>query len=147
MGKYYGNKAFESVYEMLEKSGRVKNKTDFARTLGVSYSTITEILGGRQGVTVDLIQKICDTYKGVQPNDFFLGDFSIGGDAIRTAGDATVIKQSNNSGQTVGQSYGSIVAGGDGSIEKALDLLLGTQAQLSKAQEQIDRLLAIIEKR
>ena len=77
--KYTGSEKFIDVYEYLKSEGKVLSKKDFANKIGITPSTISEILARRQGITVDMIYKICKEFDCVSPMDFFdkIGDISI----------------------------------------------------------------------
>lgn len=121
MEKYSANKRFSGVYDKLINTEQISNKADFAKKIGVGASTISEILGERQGVTVDLIQKICAVFEDVSPADFF--DWK---------GNANVV--SGN--------YNTSVAGNGNKVNSETDKFLDL---LKKKDEQIDRLITIIE--
>jgi transcriptional regulator with XRE-family HTH domain len=71
MDKYYINDRFIRLYTQLENAKKIEGKGDLATKLGVKASTISEIIGKRQGITIQFIQKFCDTFPEFEPNDFF----------------------------------------------------------------------------
>lgn len=56
------NQHFRRVYEELERSGRVKSKTDIGKALGTYNHVINSILKGDRNLTVDQLHKLFQTY-------------------------------------------------------------------------------------
>lgn len=127
--KYTGSEKFIDVYEYLKSEGKVLSKKDFANKIGITPSTISEILARRQGITVDMIYKICKEFDCVSPMDFFdkIGDISIinGHNVI---GDQNKINSENPTNKDLSE------------------ISLNFFELLKKKDEQIDRLLSIIER-
>ncbi|MCB0663036.1 MAG: S24 family peptidase [Saprospiraceae bacterium] len=64
------NQQFKKVYEELEKSNRIKGKSDIAKNLDTYNHVINSILKGDRNITVDQISKLCNLY-GVSSNYLF----------------------------------------------------------------------------
>lgn len=71
MDKYLINDRFIDLYNKLESSGKITGKGNLAAKIGVKASTISEIIGKRQGITIQFIQKFCEVFPEYEPNDFF----------------------------------------------------------------------------
>lgn len=68
------NQQFKKVYEELEKTNRIKGKSDIAKNLDTYNHVINSILKGDRNITVDQISKLCNLY-GINSNFLFgLGD-------------------------------------------------------------------------
>ena len=89
------NQRFKFVFEELEKTNKIKGKSDIASKLNTYNHIINSILKGERNITVEQIHKLCDIY-GVSPNylfgftdDIFLegmgGDFPIRSKSERNA--------------------------------------------------------------
>ena len=69
--KYAINDSFIRIYNTLVSEKKINGKGELATLLDVKASTISEIIGKRQGVTTEFIQKFCEVFPSVTPNDFF----------------------------------------------------------------------------
>ena len=57
------NQRFREVYAELEKSDRIKGKSDIAKHLGTYNHVINSILKGDRNITVDQLNKLFDIFK------------------------------------------------------------------------------------
>jgi plasmid maintenance system antidote protein VapI len=64
------NQQFKKVYEELEKTNRIKGKSDIAKNLDTYNHVINSILKGDRNITVDQIVKLCNLY-GINSNFLF----------------------------------------------------------------------------
>lgn len=69
--RYAINDSFIKIYNSLVADNKIKGKGELAILLDVKASTISEIIAKRQGVTTEFIQKFCDVFPSITPNDFF----------------------------------------------------------------------------
>jgi hypothetical protein len=73
-----------NVFKLLIDSKLAKNKAEIARSIDIHPNRLTEIVKGRNNLTIELTHKICDTYQGINP--LYLLGFS---DEMRTTPSAT----------------------------------------------------------
>jgi phage repressor protein C with HTH and peptisase S24 domain len=74
---------FIKAFEEIEKLPTYQGKTHFGNSIGVKIGTVTEILGKRQGVTSEILQRLFDVhnvryeyiFEGEKP--IFKGDFPL----------------------------------------------------------------------
>lgn len=122
----------ESVeFQRIDKARKMLNFSNFselARAIGVSSQTFTDIKKGNHGISRKLAEAIHALDGRISVAWLMTGD----GDAV-VVGDGNVTGDNNhvNTGDT---------------LAKAIDAIQTQQAITVKGQEQIDRLLAIIEK-
>ncbi len=64
------NQRFRQVYRHLEKTNRIKGKSDIAKQLGTYNHVINSILKGQRNITVDQLHRLFDYY-GVDANFLF----------------------------------------------------------------------------
>lgn len=112
------------------------NKSKFANLLGIKPQTINTWIA-RNGFDADLIYSKCE---------YVSGDWLLSGDGemLKPSG-VTQVSHGDNSPNLNGHALR--VTNGDTAATKALaEALARAQEQTAKAQEQIDRLLSIIER-
>ena len=114
---------------------------DIAEAAGINYTHLSEMINGKRGITektsgdiTSSAQKLCERF-GINP------DFLINGTGNVWLNDGSVNQTGDNS---------THVAGNDNHInsstlDKALDEIAAQRKLVSKAQEQIDRLLTLLE--
>lgn len=56
------NQRFRLVYKELEKTGKIRNKSDLAEKLGTYNHIVHNILQGKRNLTVEQIHVLCDMY-------------------------------------------------------------------------------------
>ncbi|MDR3188722.1 MAG: helix-turn-helix domain-containing protein [Prevotellaceae bacterium] len=128
---------FLDYYSYLKNDVVVKNATQFAKSIGISNSLMTEILKKRSNIGLSPIQKIVQLY-GANAEWLLTGK----GEMIKNTQAA---ENTNSAGAAGSKVYGngvsevSVIAGLMKSLEKK-------DEQLDRKDEQIDRLLGIIEK-
>ena len=93
------NQRFKRVYTELEKTNKIKGKSDIAKHLGTYNHVINSILKGERNITVDQLNKLFDIFK-VNANylfgiseDLFLPGYEGNGIAVRG------MSERNNSGR------------------------------------------------
>ncbi|MDR2910730.1 MAG: hypothetical protein LBV47_05130 [Bacteroidales bacterium] len=105
-------------------------QTKFEEKTGLSRGLINKIKGN---ISLDTLQKITDNYPELNEN------------WLRT-GEGEMIKQINQNNVNGDNIHGHNVSVGKTQADKLIDLLKTKDEQISKSQEQIDRLIGIIEK-
>lgn len=60
--KDFVNQQFIKSVNILISLGKVKNKSDLSKILGISNSTLSDILSKRQNVGIDIVLKLCDFF-------------------------------------------------------------------------------------
>jgi hypothetical protein len=82
------NQRFRLAFNELEKSNRIKGKSDIASKLGTYNHVINSILKGDRNITVEQLHKLFETYSISADFMFGLSDtlFVLGQDAILTRG-------------------------------------------------------------
>lgn len=111
----------------------------FQASIGVSSSYINGIT---DGIGAEVLRKVSITYPELNTDWLLTGE----GEMLNTSGALP-------SNQSVSDRHGTSVAGNGNNVnatsalEKALESLMEQQRITVKAQEQIDRLLALLEKR
>lgn len=116
----------------------VKNQADFALKIGIARSQLSEILSGKRKVTESLVNKIHNLYPHLNK------EWLINGDGEMMVG----IIQNNENGDNInGHSVTINKTEGDYlEIIKSLTAQLTvSQQQVSVSQEQMNRLITIIE--
>lgn len=116
----------------------VKNQADFALKIGIARSQLSEILSGKRKVTESLVNKIHNLYPHLNK------EWLINGDGEMKAG---VIQNNENGDNINGHSVTINKTEGDYlEIIKSLTAQLAvSQQQASVSQEQMNRLITIIE--
>ncbi|MEK7256888.1 MAG: S24 family peptidase, partial [Bacteroidota bacterium] len=56
------NQRFKNVFEELEKTNRIKGKSDLAKKLGTYNHVVNSILKGDRNVTVEQLHKLFDSF-------------------------------------------------------------------------------------
>ena len=116
------NQDFIKLLEDLKNGGFIYNDADFCKKVGLSRSHVSEMRAGKKPFTALTMQRVRDTF----PEFFVDGD---DGEHLRTPanGDAALLKALTEIGEQ-------------------RKLVSQSQSLIAKNQEQIDRLLLIIEK-
>lgn len=116
----------------------VKNQADFALKIGIARSQLSEILSGKRKVTEPLVNKIHNLYPHLNK------EWLINGDGEMMVG---VIQNNENGDNINGHSVTINKTEGDYlEIIKSLTTQLAvSQQQVSVSQEQMNRLITIIE--
>lgn len=116
----------------------VKNQADFALKIGIARSQLSEILSGKRKVTESLVNKIHNLYPHLNK------EWLINGDGEMKVG---VIQNNENGDNINGHSVTINKTEGDYlEIIKSLTAQLAvSQQQASISQEQMNRLITIIE--
>ena len=116
----------------------VKNQADFALKIGIARSQLSEILSGKRKVTESLVNKIHSLYPHLNK------EWLINGDGEMMVG---VIQNNENGDNINGHSVTINKTEGDYlEIIKSLTAqLVVSQQQVSVSQEQMNRLITIIE--
>lgn len=120
----------ERLIAYLDKKGI--NKSEFGRAIGVSTAFVTSI---RQSIQPDKLEKIASIYTDLNIDWLLTGN----GEMQKPQISQTV----NGDGNTSVAGNGNHV---NSDLGKALDEIAAQRRVTEKAQEQIDRLLSIIEK-
>lgn len=110
------------------------NKSEFGRAIGVSNAYITSI---RKSIQPDKVQKISSHFPDLNMNWLMTGE----GEMLK----ATVNQTANGDNNTQVAGNANHI-NSQATIEKALAEISEQRKLVSKSQEQIDRLLSIIEK-
>ena len=109
----------------------VRSQADFASKIGVARSQFSEILSGKRKITEKLVNKIHDLYPNLNKEWLTTGE----GEML-----IGVIQNNENGDNINGHSVTINKQEGD-----YLDIIKSLTAQLTKSQEQMDRLITIIE--
>ena len=65
MGKFLQhplNQRFRKVYDLLKREERIKGKSDIAKQLGTYNHVVNAIIKGDRNITVDQVQRLCESY-------------------------------------------------------------------------------------
>ena len=109
----------------------VRSQADFASKIGVARSQFSEILNGKRKITEKLVNRIHDLYPNLNR------EWLINGDGEMLNG---VIQNNENGDNIHGNSVTVNKSEGD-----YLEIIKSLTSQLTKSQEQMDRLITIIE--
>lgn len=113
------------------------SKSEFGRAIGVSASYVSAI---RKSIDKDKLRIISEKYPDLNPSWLLYGE----GEMLREAPTAQIVQGDSNT--VAGRDLTtSTPAGLVDALNKALDQNVKSQEQVSKAQEQIDRLLGLLE--
>jgi hypothetical protein len=124
------------AYKYLRSLGKIHTKKEFANEIEIDKTNMSSAFrGDDRYLTNNLFKKICYKYPDLFNIEYFLKDK---GEMIKT-----IINQNNVDGDNI---QGNNVTVNKSQADKFLDLLKTKDEQLSKSQEQIDRLIGIIEK-
>lgn len=109
----------------------VRSQADFASKIGVARSQFSEILSGKRKITEKLVNKIHDLYPSLNKEWLTTGE-----------GEMLIgVFQNNENGDNInGHSVTINKQEGD-----YIDIIKSLTTQLTKSQEQMDRLITIIE--
>ena len=127
----------------LKSEGVIDTQADFATAIGINATNLsTALKGDKRYLNEKLIGKIAKAFPAINPAWLLTGE----GEMLRTpAVTQTVVGDGNTqvqgSGNTVAPSNSAL----ERALERALDELKGCHAMLQKSQQQIDRLLGIVE--
>lgn len=121
------NQRLRAVVDFLIKSERVYNQKDFCKKVDGNDSVISGVLTGKRPFNDGLVKKVCTSFPEINP-------------AFLTDVDCTEMLRPVDDHSTTGNFSRNVFS----SIKTAGDKDL--VAVIQKQQEQIDRLLAIIEK-
>jgi hypothetical protein len=127
------------VYEYLRLLGKVHTKKEFASEIGVAETNMSSAFNNNAAYLTDnLFRKICCKYPDLLNIDYFLKDVG-------------TMKNTNGNSNTSVAGIGNRVT--NASITELIELQKGYQeiirigqTQLSESQDQINRLLTLIEK-
>ena len=116
----------------------IKNQADFAANIGIAKSQFSEVLSGKRKITDNLVNKIHNSYPSLNRNWLSTGE----GEML------TSVIQNNKNGDNI-QGNTITINKQDGEmsdvIKSLVSQLFTSQQQISKNQEQIDRLITLIE--
>ena len=128
--------------EVMAKFG-FEYKRDIAEAAGINYTHLSEMISGKRGVTekssgkiTASAKKICDRF-GVSP------DFLINGTGNVWVSEISGNQNGNGSTQIFGDENH---VNSSTTLDKALDEIAEQRKLVAKAQEQIDRLITLLEK-
>ena len=116
----------------------IKNQADFAANIGIAKSQFSEVLSGKRKITENLVNKIHNSYPSLNKNWLSTGE----GEML------TSVIQNNKNGDNI-QGNTITINKKDGEMHDVIMSLVAqlstNQQQISKNQEQIDRLITLIE--
>ena len=125
------NQKLKRIVESIKYSHRLK-QADIAEQLGVKTTYLSDMINGRVPFSDKFKERLFEVY----PDCVLTGD----GEMLKR--DATV---QNNQNPIQAHIASSAPCNSETALSKTLNMLAESQAQLSKSQEHIDRLLSIIE--
>mgnify|MGYP003470234304 CR=1 FL=1 len=131
----------ETVKERLSEYLKAKRitKAEFGRSIGVSASYVTSMRdNGRASIGVEKIERIRQRYPDLNIEWLLTGE----GNMLNDVG----ISQSVNGNDNVTLAGHNMKVESDKLLEKAFDEIKAQREMTQKAQEQVDRLLTILEK-
>lgn len=111
----------------------IKSHADFAGRLGIARSQFSEILSGKRKVSKSLVNKIHNLFPDINTSWLLTGE----GEMLSR----TIIQQNNQNGDNI-QGASVTINKQEGDY---LEIIKNLTSQLSKSQEQMDRLITIIE--
>ena len=116
----------------------IKNQADFAAKIGIARSQFSEVLSGKRKITENLVNKIHSSYPFLNKNWLTDGEGDMLGGVVQNNQNGDNI---NGNSVTIHKQDGEMV-----DVIRSLVAQLSTnQQQISKNQEQIDRLITLIE--
>lgn len=137
---------FLEFYEYLIFEKIIKNKSDFAKKLGVSSSSLTEIWKKRSNIGANIIQNTVSTFNFINSEWLLTGYGEMlknGGNVNQNIGTGANIIQNGN-----GKISGTINIGGESHTKKSLEeRLKGMVHEIRNLRTQIDNLTKIIEEK
>ena len=128
--KDYVLQRFKEVFQTKKIS-----ESQFAREIGVNQKTLNQQLRGERSLSVDTILSLLSSNEDISAEWLLRGE----GEMLRS----TVTQNNQNSDNIQGHSVNVNKAPED----RLLDIVRTQAAQLTKSQEQIDRLLGLLEKK
>jgi hypothetical protein len=129
----------KEAYEYLRSLGKIHTKKDFALAIEFDKTNLSSAFSGNENYLTDgLFKKICEKYPELFNPEYFLNDK---GGMLKINTQENNVK--TNSGIVGIQGNGHNITNND--ISAMIDLQKGYQSMMQKSQEQIDRLIGIIE--
>lgn len=157
------NQRFAEVIDELKKRGEIYNQTDLSNKLHKSKAYISQCLSGKRSITDRFVNDLVSVFNLVNKDYITKGDGSpIITPSITATNFANQYKVGDNANITLG---GASCAENCTSVEQCIELLrtaqntidllikqrdsaqnivLRTQDQLTKTQEQVDKLLSLL---
>lgn len=131
------NQRFKDMFLYLRENKRVRNQQDFTERISSDKTTVSRIMNGHITIPNNLFVNISNAFPYINVDWLRTGE----GEMLR-AGYTQNVTESENFTQT-----GNVTVHGDSAaLLKVLDELSAQRKLTEKAQEQIDRLISIIEK-
>lgn len=134
-----------TVYDRLRAVGAVESKQDFAEAVGTRFQTMSSALNGNEKyITTSLMSKVLAAYPSVRRKFLFDGEGPVLGEYFdETRGETVNTEEESEIPKA--HTYSVNVERLLESLKTQQDLTATAQRQTDKAQEQIDRMIAIIE--
>lgn len=137
------NEQLTRVMNEIKAKFGYKYNRDIAESAGINYTHLSEMINGKRGVTEKASGEITSSAKKLCERFGLNSDFLINGTGNVWLNEGAVNQSGNGSTQIAGNSNH---VNSSTTIDKALDEIAAQRKLVEKAQEQIDRLLSILEK-
>lgn len=122
----------KDMLKYLKDSNVIRNQQQFVEMVKSDKSTISLIKNGKVGISNSLFENIKKAFPQINPNWILTGEGNM------------LVGDVNGNNNAIGH-HASVNVNQDELLSKALDQMSSQQKTIEKSQEQIDRLLSVIE--
>jgi lipopolysaccharide biosynthesis regulator YciM len=130
------NKRFIEMVTYLRQNKYVRNQQDFTERINSDKSTVSQIMNNRIAIPNNMFGNVVSAFPFISKDWLLYGE----GEMLRST-----YTQNIDEGQNFTQTGNVTVNNSDAALLKAIDEISEQRKMVQKAQEQIDRLIALLE--
>jgi hypothetical protein len=132
------NKRFKEMIAYLKEQRYVRNQQDFTERISSDKSTVSQIMNDKLSIPNNMFGNIAKAFPFISTDWLMTGE----GEMLRPT-----YTQNTHGGENFTQTGNVTVNNYDAALLKAIDEISAQRMMVQKAQEQIDRLISLLEKK